>query len=692
MIRFSILIICMLFYSHVYPQATNLYVSPKGNKGDDGLSATNPLSSLKEALDLVSVIKKRGNLNAPINIFLAGSTYNIEEPVKITHENGGEPGFPLTIKPLDGQQVIFNGARKIEGWKQYKNGIWMASIAEVKDGKWNFNQLFVNGQPKVLARFPNQGYYIVEGFPDGGKEVDYHTDSKRFQFKEGDINSSWKNMSDIRVIVYHFWSDAHLQIDSINTKKHIVIFKYPAEKRFTDDFSGDGAKYIVENVFEGLDSPGEWFLDRKKGIVYYIPEKGENMNTSEVLAPVTAGYINFEGDVHSKMVENVNVENITFQYSNFILPEGDQNDMQACFSIPASITAKGAGNITIKGCSFLNLGNFAFDIKAGCRDLNIIQNKLEHIGAGAFKVNGGTEKDHPLERTKNIVIADNEIGYYGDVYPSAVGILLMNAEGCYVGHNHIHHGWYSGISVGWHWGYERSISRDNIIEYNYIHHIGQGLLSDMGAIYTLGISPGTIIRNNLIHDVESNKYGGWGIYNDEGSSHILIENNIVYNTKYAAYNMHYGREITVRNNIFALARLEVLNRTKGEPHTSLYFENNIVYWNTLKDPYSADWSDQKYTLHVNPWKKEQPVKTTNFDCDYNIYFHPGMAVDSILFNGDSWEKWHKRGKDIHSIYADPMFKDPSKFDFSLDEQSPAFKMGFKPIDMKNVGPRITSKN
>ena len=263
----------------------------------------------------------------------------------------------------------------------------------------------------------------------------------------------------------------------------------------------------------------------------------------------------------------------------------------------------------------------------------------------------------------------------------------MNAEGNYIGHNHIHHGWYTGISVGWQWGYGRSISRDNIIEYNYIHNIGQGLLSDMGGIYTLGISPGTVLRNNLIHDVESNRYGGWGIYNDEGSTHILIENNIVYNTKYAAYDIHYAKEITVRNNIWALGRLEELNRTRGENHTSVYFENNIVYWKTLNDPFSADWKDKTYTHYVNPNQKEQPVMTSNFTADYNIYFNPLKPVESITFNGNTWKQWNERGKDVHSLYTDPMFVDPENYNFTLKPGSPAFKMGFKQIDMSTVGVR-----
>jgi hypothetical protein len=519
-------------------------------------------------------------------------------------------------------------------------------------------------------------------------DADYHAETSRFEFHPGDFNPSWKNLSDIRVIVYHFWTDHHLQIDSIDTKTNIVKFKFPADKRFTDDFTKNGARYIIENVFEGLDQPGEWLLDSKEGIVYYFPKEGENMESLEVIAPVTSGYFHFNGNPLGSRVENIRIENIGFKYSNFNLPENNPNSRQGSVTIPGCITATGTRNLFFKDCSFTNVGHFVFDIGRGCENISISQNKIEHIAAGIIKINGGDETGHPLERTRNIVVSDNEIGYYGEVYPSAVGVLIQNAEGCYVGHNHIHHGWYTGISVGWVWGYTRSISRDNIIEYNHIHDIGQGLLSDMGAIYTLGVSPGTIIRNNLIHDIESNQYGGWGIYNDEGSTHILVENNIVYNTKYAAYDIHYGKEITTRNNIFALGRLEEINRTQWDPHVSVYFENNIIYWKNLKDPFTANWRDKNYVFHVNPNIPNQPIQTSTFESDYNIFYAPDIAPDSLRFNGNTLTEWHKRGKDLHSLITDPMFRDPAKFDFTLLPNSPAFKLGFRPIDMTGIGPRM----
>jgi hypothetical protein len=679
----SFFLMAIVLYANA--QTIDIYVSPEGNDNNSGRSSSQPVASLQQALNIWEGLKKAGNTPPVVNILLKGGSYTFTQPVILNPNNGGSATTQLIIRSAD-QRAYFNGAKKISGWKKYKDNIWMARVPEAKEGKWMFNQLFINGRQGTVARFPNQGYYYVAGFPDGGEEVDYHTDSKRFQFKKGDINPDWKNIRDIRVIVYHFWSDAHLQMETIDPKTNIVTFKHPAEKRFTDDFSNEGARYIVENVFEGLDSPGEWFLDRYKGMVYYIPLPGEKMETAELMAPVSNGFIRFEGDPLSTVVENVRIEDISFEYSNFILPEDDGNDMQASMSVPASITATGASGITFSNCSFSNLGNFAFDLQKGCSNITIDGNRMEHLAAGAIKINGGTEKNHPLQRTRNIRISDNEIIHYGEKYPSAVAILLMNAEGCYIGHNHIFDGWYTGISVGWQWGYQRSITRDNIIEYNHIHQIGQGLLSDMGGIYTLGVSPGTIIRNNLVHDIESNKYGGWGIYNDEGSTHILIENNVVYNTKYAAYDIHYAKELTVRNNIFALGRLEELNRGKAEPHQSVFFENNIIYWTTLKDPFTGNWKDQPYTFHQNPNIAKQPTFTSTFDSDYNLFWNPLMSADSLRFNGITWKEWSSKGKDVHSLIADPMFIDPQHFDFRLSPNSPAYNLGFRDIDMRDVGP------
>jgi len=323
----------------------------------------------------------------------------------------------------------------------------------------------------------------------------------------------------------------------------------------------------------------------------------------------------------------------------------------------------------------------------GCSDNQFVGNEIAHIAAGGFRVNGGTERDPPWERTRSNRITDNWLHHYGLDYPSAVGVLIMSTEGNTVAHNHVHHGGYTGVALGWGWGYGRSVSQNNRVEFNHIHHIG-GVLSDLGGIYTLGVSPGTVIRNNHIHDVDANHYGGWGIYHDEGSTHLLVENNVVHHTKFAPFNIHFAREVTVRNNIFALGRLEQASRSRNEPHKSVFFENNIAYRREGK-LFSKNWKDVAYEFYFHPKNKQGTAAVgSTFDADWNLYFNPTLKLEEVRFDSGTWDDWRRRGKDAHSCYADPLFVAPEQGDFTLPPGSPAFALGFQPIDLGQVGPRI----
>lgn len=669
-------------------QGYRFYISPNGSDTASGKSPDAALKTIEQARDAIRQLKKENKLNAPVTVFLRGGKYPIKEPLIFTEQDAGTKGHSITYQAYKKETPVLFGGRQITGWTQYKDNIWMAKIPAVKKGDWNFTQLFVNGKLRRRARIPNEGFFRVAGFPDGDPDLHYHTDSKRFEFKEGDIDPDWTNINDVEVIVYHFWTDSHLPIESIDRENNIVTFKHKAGKVFTDDFTDDGARYIVENVFEALDEPGEWYLNQKTGILYYIPRAGEDMNSVEVVAPVTPAFIHIKGKpVQRKLVKNLHFKGVSFFYTNWQLPPGNSNDRQGSSGVPAAITLKGAQNCSFENCTVKNIGTFAFEIFEGSTHNRFAHNNISYIAAGGFRINGGDEGDHPLKRTGHNEIVDNTLHHFGEIYPSAVGILIMHTNANRIAHNHIHHGWYTGISIGWEWGYQRSISWHNKVEYNHIHDIGQGLLSDMGAIYTLGVSPGTVIRNNLIHDVNANHYGGWGIYNDEGSTHLLIENNVVYNTKFAGYNIHFCKEVTVRNNIFAFGRLQQLSRSRVEPHQSVYFENNIVYW-TEGELLDKNWNDKPFEFYFHPKNDSgrREVKST-FEMDWNIYYNPDKSADEVSFNDNTFEEWKKRGKDVHSKYVDPMFVDAANYDFRLKPDSPAFELGFQPIDMSNVGPR-----
>ncbi|MCL5994704.1 MAG: right-handed parallel beta-helix repeat-containing protein, partial [Chloroflexi bacterium] len=285
-------------------------------------------------------------------------------------------------------------------------------------------------------------------------------------------------------------------------------------------------------------------------------------------------------------------------------------------------------------------------------------------------------------RSGNNTISDNHIHDGGRVYHSATGIFLKHSGGNTVSHNHIHDLYYSGISSGWVWGYTDSLSKDNRFEKNHIHDLGKAWLSDMGGIYTLSVQPGTVLRGNLIHDIEKANYGGWAIYLDEGSSHILVEDNICYNTSSQPFNVHYGRENVIRNNVFALGREGQVALGRAESHVSFTFEKNIVL--TDGQPifiggYACDFSGRFILSDLNLfWDIEgRPV----------VMSGPRQSGRASPVPHLDLAQWQARGFDLHSVTADPCFRDPAHADFTLAPESPALALGFRPINLADVGPR-----
>ncbi len=664
-------------------QPVEIFVAAGGSDANSGRSVQQPFATITRARD--EARKLHGT--APVTVYLRGGLHLLRQPVVFGPEDSGSATTPVTYAAYRDEKPVISGGVPVTGWTKGEKGVWTTTIPDVKAGRWYFSQLFVDGKLRHRARTPNEGFLRVKGMPEGTpKTANYHKECRSFEFAAGDIKPEWRNLTDVEVIVYHFWTDSHLPIKSIDAAKNIVTFQSAASKVFTDDFTENGARYIVENVYEALDAPGEWYLDRTTGVLSYIPMAGEDMTKAQVIAPVASSLITLNGEPEKRrFVQYLNFRGLTFEYTNFKLPAGDSNGAQGSASVPAAIQATGMRNSTFEHCTFRNLGTWAIDLKAGSRNNQFLKNDLSYLAAGGIRVNGGTEREHPLRASGGNLIADNRLHHWGEVFPSAVGVLLMNTDSNTVEHNDIHDGWYTGISIGWRWGYERSVSRDNRIEYNHIYTIGQGLLSDMGGIYTLGVSPGTVIRYNHIHDVDSNQYGGWGIYHDEGSTHILTEKNLVYNTKYCPFNIHYAKEVTVRNNIFAFGRIDQVTLGTVEPHVSVYFQNNIVYWNqgVLM---SKDKPDETYRFWVGPRPKYVDKKITA-DTDWNVFYNPTQKPEDVLIGKTSFVDWQKRGKDPHSKYADPMFVDASKRDFRLRPESPALAMGFEEFDVSSAGAR-----
>jgi 3D (Asp-Asp-Asp) domain-containing protein len=468
---------------------------------------------------------------------------------------------------------------------------------------------------------------------------------------------------DVVLVAYHKWCITQRYLKSVDFDKSQVVTTGEQLK----NYSGwpAGTRFHLENLKSALDEPGEWFLARD-GMLYYKPRPGEDIAKAEVIAPVAKKLLIFEGQPEAgKFVERVTLKGLAFQHQDYALPATGYEPYQAAYATEAAVMIDGARNVTIQDCEIGHTGEYAIWFRQGCQNCCIERSLLHDLGAGGVRIGEGRNRSDESSRTHHITVDNNIIRNGGRIHAEAVGVWIGHSADNAVTHNEIADLYYTGISAGWVWGYSGSIAKRNNISFNRVHHLGWAVLSDMGGIYTLGASEGTVIANNIFHDIYAYSYGGWGLYTDEGSTGIVLENNLVYNTKTGSFHQHYGKENIVRNNILAFSKLHQLQATRVEEHLSFTFEKNIVYWETGP-------------LLAGPWTK------VRINMDNNCYWN--AAGGEVTFAGLSLDQWRQQqNHDQHSVIADPGFVDAMNLDFHLKGDSPAIKIGFAPFDYGKAG-------
>jgi hypothetical protein len=635
-----------------------------------------PFATVERARDAIRELKLRegGKLKQPVTVFIHGGTYRLSQPLKFTPEDSGSAECPVAYEAFGKDRPVLSGGRTIAGFKDVTvdgKHLWAAEIPEVREGKWYFHQLWIDGERRQRARNPNQGFFRVTAVPDMKRGEAPNIGQQRFQYAPGEIGR-YENLQDVDIVVMTFWVSPRLGILNLDTAGNMVTLHQRTPWRLTDGFGANPklARFYVENAFELLDSPGEWYLNRKTGTLYYMPMPGEDIHKAVAIAPKLDYLLLLDGDANQEhTVEHIAFRGLNFQHAEWWVPREDPHtkaQKQGSVYAPAAIQLTGARECTFESCTVSRISQYAIHLSRGCERNRIVGCEMYDLGTGGVKVG---ETDAKFTAHHNL-ITDNYIHHGGLVAHSSHAVWIGQSHDNLVAHNHIHDFYYIAVSAGWSWSYTQPWARGNVIEYNHIHDIGKGWLSDMGAIYTLGVQPGTTIRYNLLHDIQCADYGGAGIYFDMSSAEILAEKNLVYNTSTGGLHQNYGKNNIVRNNIFINGDRSQIETgvTKAEvPGPNQYtFERNIVCWARNKNFLQERWHDTAVVLNKN------------------LYWREGVEP---TFGPLSWAKWQALGLDKDSLIADPLFVDPARHDYRLKPDSPAFKLGFEAFDLSQVGPR-----
>ena len=675
-----------------YSNCSTLFVSYE--RGHDDFSGVcpevsghdGPFKTIERAIDMVAELRIGGCIR-PLTIALCDDYY-LSSPIILSASNlttrfGSDYGIDgITITSFGGMKKIVGGI-KLDGWKKdVFNGKECISCTLEKDENGNtpiFTDLIVNGKRADFTRFPKdvtlKGTAVENPWPR--KWEQFHP-SKWFDAIPKDLENI-EGIEDAIVSFYHYWIDEHSPVESYDKKSGRMVLKYPSRFNLSVQYDPpitSDLHYYLENLPQFFESENEWYLDRKSGVVYYIPTAGTNISDIQVYAPTCTSLFEIYGtketpifDIRISGLELLCTKGDYASKGSVSLSDNEDevyaSDAQSVCLAPGAINYTYAHGCELSNCHLYGLGVHSININEGCKNIRIENNSVQESAAGGIRIFGGEHGCDIEDETSYIFIRKNLIKSIGLRYEAACGILLCHAHDCEISDNEICFTGYSGISCGWRWGYRKSSTYRNIIKNNHIHHIGRGKMSDLGGIYTLGIQKGTVISGNHIHDVTSSHYGGNGIYLDEGSGGILAEDNLVYDIKTASFLLHYGKDNIIRNNIFAFSELCV-EVGRREMHENVLFERNIFV--TEGNPIIARSDFSPYVVNGNnniifDTKNEKPI------------MHKSKTT-SLLHETENF--CDELAKDFGAIFCDPKFADLEKRDFSLCDDSPAFeKIGFK---------------
>jgi len=652
--------------------AVEFFVAPEGSDANPG-TKEKPFASLEKARDTIRALKAKG-LPGPVCVRLMPGEYPMKGTFELTGADSGTAKSPIIYRAdKKGTAVLYGGAR-LSGFTPVTDPAVIKRIPDEAKGKVfqcdlkklgihdysvltergygvkpppSTMELFFNGTPQTLARWPNGG------FVNGGKVIEPGSKKEGkpsvFEYLD-DRHSRWTTAEDGWLFGYfrHGWADRTLKIKSIDTaSKQVACGPYELlgeNMTVVKWFNKGKIRYFAFNLLEELDMSGEWYLDRETGILYFYPPSDPSKASVEI------------GMLTVPMLSMANVSNVRMEGLVFDLSRAN------------GMLIKDCERCLIAGCTVKRFAGNGITITGG-RENGILGCDIHTLGRRATEVIGGERK---TLTPANHFVENCRMYSFGRIDHTYVPAVQLEGVGNRVAHNLFYDCPSSVVRVE---------GNDHLIEYNQVHH---ALLEseDQGSMELFGNPTyrGVVFRYNHFSNIGFGFTGGpagrAGIRLDDAISGMVIYGNIFYRAAqgFGGININGGRDNIIDNNIFAVCEKGI---TGGYNSKNKVWENLAAGHNPnaflMTDLYLSRYPDLKHVL-VQPGLNHV-WRTVFWNCGPTFSTYGKKTIDAF---------------DIMEIgeYSneDPGFIDAAEGDFRLKPDAPLFeRVGFRPIPVEEIG-------
>ena len=657
--------------------ASHFYVATEGNDAWSGqIAAPNagrtdgPFATLERVRERIRQLKAHGPLpSGGVTVEILGGVYELKQPLQLTAQDSGTADAPIVYRARDGRAVRLLGGRVVTGWKTVSEKAVLQRLDPAARGQvvqadlqalgiTDFGQmgggfgqqggpgleLFFDDQPMTLARWPNDGFLkITEVRGKTPVNVRGTKGCKEGIFVyEGDRPKRWSSEKDAWVLGYWFWdwAEQRHKIESIDAEQRIITVAEP--------YHGYGYRkgqwFYGFNILAELDTPGEWYLDRQTGILYFWPPA--SIASGRAVVSVLPTLLTMKDTSH-----------VTFDGFTFEAARG------------TAVTISGGEQTRIVNCTLRNLGSWAVKVSGGTAH-SVAGCDIYATGDGGISLAGGDRNTLTPARHN---AENNHIHHWSRWNRMYRPAIMISGVGQHAAHNLIEHSPHTAIGFG---------GNDHIIEFNEIHHVCTES-NDAGAIYAgrNWTMRGTVIRFNYLHHINGFEGRGCvGVYLDDMYCGTTISGNVFYEVTRAAF-IGGGRDNVIENNIFVDCR------------PAIHVDARALGWASATAERWIQEAKDKGTLSGTRF--DEPPYSTRYPklpsiLDGAPAAPEGNVVARNVFWGGTWDGIHKTARPLVTLQdnlldKDPRFVNAAEHNFQLREDSPAFKLGFQRIPLEKIG-------